>query len=1812
MKKIFLIILSLAAMAGAGMADSLNVRTVGNCSTGTTSFCFSINGNYAYAATDHDGLRVIDIASPNNPSEIGYWDLPDWNIAYGVAAKGNYAYVAAHDSGLVAVNISNPTNPTETSRIKSIGTAKRVAISGNYAFVAATTSGLRVIDISDSTNLVEAGFCVTGGACVNVFILDTLAYVAESDSGLRIINIANPNAPYAIGLYNLSVAALTVFVKDSLAYLGASDDSLRVINIFDPSNPTFVTSYKTMSTIEDIYVKDKFAYLANVGAGLTVLDVSNPMSITEAGFYNTTGYARSVFLHDGYIDVLCDGYFNILKGYNLLSLVSAPTLITPVNNYTSVINNPDFYWHISDSATTYRLQISPFSSFASLTLDTTTSDTFLTSSALPNNWYYWRVKAYNATDSSEWSEVRSFSVATSTVGIPTLNFPPADTSTNDSFPNYDWSDVTGATQYELQVGRGYRWILASYYYGYVQSYNVSDPAQPEYCGSGNGGNATDVGIKDTFALVASNQSIYVVNIADPSSLKYQTWTSIGTGQLNGIVLRDTLAYVADWSYGLRIVNVKDPFAMTVVGSYDSPGSPRGLALNGNYVYLADANAGLTVIDVSDPANPVLAGQLDTPGDAQAVAVSGNYAYVADNTGGMRVINISNPSSPVEAGSFASSNAVGVTISGNLAYLADGAYGLRIISVANPASPIEFGHHDSTGFNNDYRKVLLDDTLAYVADYNAGLWVINVKDPYQPRTVSRYNNQYYRALALLDSFAPVKIDSVVTASQCEPDTFLPDGIYYWRARAGAGAWGDFSVPRRLVMDTNPPGPCWFSEPWNNQLTNDNTPPFAVYDQYHAEYFQVQVASDTLFAAIEVDTTMKVDSFQYTTYYELQTPLTDGWHYFRVRGGDLAQNWSAWCSPVLLKIDTQAPPAPTGITANGGNPSPWTKNNLFSINFTAPYDTSGVVSYYYKIGSVPTSGYDTTGYGYTNTKPFSVNTFSDGITPIYVWAKDNASNLDCGNSAITQLRYDHIPPQGSSARSNEFSRNTTFNIEWNAGSDLGGSGLSGSYWIKYKVNSGGWTDLDVNYAGTAYPFTGVNGNKYYFEVAAWDSAGNSEAFTGAAECSTMVDNTINFPVLVSPYNGVSIDTTQTDFLWQKVPGYTGARLQCSYNSSFTALAKDTILPSDSVCALSLSDSLYYWRAQGYDSPTDTSSWAPYRSFRVDTQAPSAPYLAEPANDTLSNDNTPLFVWKEVAGAAQYRLELSTDSNFAVKLKDVIVDTADYIIDITLPDSIYYWRVRAGDAAGNWSAASEKWHFTIDTKAPAVPALILPGNSANLNTNLPVFTWNRSDQAVSYQYQASKSTGFETTEYDTLLTDSTYTPLWGLNDGTHYWRVRCRDLAGNWSAYSGYRAVNIAGILQVVGVFPGNGNTWPAGQSVWIQFTKPIYTGYIDTTHIKIRGKRSSIVRQTFTWQAASRTLMVSPDSSFAANDTVSLFLHGSLRDSANVSTLDGNYSGTATGDSSDSYLMSFYTTQIGDYDTNRVINSVDLALFAWAWIQPTYYRMFEAGPLVGTWPHQKIYIGSSSSNRIDFEDLAGFIYSWNRSDGTKNAKSPAAENGPVTLESSTNGKGITVTARMSREIPFVSMDAEIGYDETVFNLSAIESSTLWQEVGYPKLFLSKQQEGRIILSAAKWNGTSAGMPEMFSISFKGSKTITPITLNYRLFGEKGQELASGSTELSLNSAPELPVRFYLSQAAPNPANRPVTISYQLPKQAMVRLDIYNIAGQRVATLAEGVKEAGYYNQTWDLKDQSKRQVTNGIYFYKLVAGDFNSTGKVVVIK
>jgi hypothetical protein len=145
-----------------------------------------------------------------------------------------------------------------------------------------------------------------------------------------------------------------------------------------------------------------------------------------------------------------------------------------------------------------------------------------------------------------------------------------------------------------------------------------------------------------------------------------------------------------------------------------------------------------------------------------------------------------------------------------------------------------------------------------------------------------------------------------------------------------------------------------------------------------------------------------------------------------------------------------------------------------------------------------------------------------------------------------------------------------------------------------------------------------------------------------------------------------------------------------------------------------------------------------------------------------------------------------------------------------------------------------------------------------------------------------------------------------------------------------------------------------------------------------------------------------------------------------------------------------------------------------------------------------------------------------------------------------------------------------------------------------------------------GRGGGMSEMISIDkTTGVGTVIGPTGFGFMNGAATRLDRSVGVEHEISSS-TLPKQFCLEQNFPNPFNPSTTIRYDLPKPVRVKLEIYNIVGRKVRTLVDEDMAAGRKQVLWDARDDAGLTVGSGVYFYRMAAGDFSKTQKMMVIK
>lgn len=147
--------------------------------------------------------------------------------------------------------------------------------------------------------------------------------------------------------------------------------------------------------------------------------------------------------------------------------------------------------------------------------------------------------------------------------------------------------------------------------------------------------------------------------------------------------------------------------------------------------------------------------------------------------------------------------------------------------------------------------------------------------------------------------------------------------------------------------------------------------------------------------------------------------------------------------------------------------------------------------------------------------------------------------------------------------------------------------------------------------------------------------------------------------------------------------------------------------------------------------------------------------------------------------------------------------------------------------------------------------------------------------------------------------------------------------------------------------------------------------------------------------------------------------------------------------------------------------------------------------------------------------------------------------------------------------------------------------------------------LVFSMEKGKRISSGAENIFVIPIEGEGDID-IT-ETQLSDYYGDMITVTNAKNSV-----LPKEFVLYQNYPNPFNLATQIIYELPIASHVKIEIYNMAGQKVVTLLDSEEPAGVRKATWNGKDRLGNEVSSGVYFYTIKADDFAASKKMIMLK
>jgi hypothetical protein len=557
---------------------------------------------------------------------------------------------------------------------------------------------------------------------------------------------------------------------------------------------------------------------------------------------------------------------------------------------------------------------------------------------------------------------------------------------------------------------------------------------------------------------------------------------------------------------------------------------------------------------------------------------------------------------------------------------------------------------------------------------------------------------------------------------------PNDTYFWRIVAVDDVGNTATVAARtLRVDTQAPSGGTLSAPGTGTDTTATTITFFWTPAFDTGTgvagYRLQIDTSGAFTSPLVDSSTPALSGS-------RTLAANDTYYWRIVTVDNATNTRA-LSATYFRIDTLGP---TAATLSAPQDLHDTTATTITFSWSAAADTgTGVTGYRLQI--------DTAGTFLSPVVDSATGTATSGARSLspndtYYWrivATDNAGNSTA--SLSRRVRIDTAPPTVAVlTKIAGDSRTAPVTLTWSTVTDS----ITSTRSFVIQIDTSGTFATFVDSATQAISDTDyVTGmlafETHFWRVLAYDTLGN---------VSTSL--TDSFVVRVGdtvPPAAFNLTTPQSDsltpnanviFRWQNALDDSSPpvryRLQVDTAGTFASTLLDTSwFTETTVTATLAANDTYFWRVIARDNSLNTTASSSTFRFAIDTAAPSAPALFTYKGDTTQTP--PVYLrWTaatdSIAGVARYLLQLDTTVTFTAPLNDSVYQSAadtDYFTTILSQDT-YYWRVYAVDSVGNISTASID-SFVIrvpDTTPPTILSVsALPSSFSNAGTTAVTFT-------------------------------------------------------------------------------------------------------------------------------------------------------------------------------------------------------------------------------------------------------------------------------------------------------------------------------------------------------------------------------------------------------------------------------------------------------------------------------------------------------------
>ena len=628
---------------------------------------------------------------------------------------------------------------------------------------------------------------------------------------------------------------------------------------------------------------------------------------------------------------------------------------------------------------------------------------------------------------------------------------------------------------------------------------------------------------------------------------------------------------------------------------------------------------------------------------------------------------------------------------------------------------------------------------------------------------------------------------VPDSEYLPNSDLPTGktLYWWVRANGDNGPSDWSEVRMLSTPAPPSRPS-LKSPANKVLLTDRQPTLiwssvSLMSGTAFDYYQLQVADNSDFDSPVLDINV---IGQFNTNYIFDSPLEPNTVYhWRVRAFNTAGHYRSW-SEVRYFREAMLPPA-LSTPADGA----LTDHLRPMLDWQ---DVDGASSYRIQISTKSSMGRPFVNTNVIGSEYLPTSDLPNTAT-LYWRVRANGDNGPSAWSEVWMLMTPAPPSQPKLLTPGSNALVTVLRplLDWGSSSVPAGT-IFDHYQLQVAKDSGFASPvIDQDLAASEYtPDTDLEPNTAYFwRVKAFNTIGQYSSWSE----ERIFREAMLVPELTAPVDSALPDTLRPLFDWQDVEGASSYKMQVSVDSTMKKpFISKNVTDSEYLPTSDLPTGRFlYWRvrAEGENGP---SAWSEVWMM-TSPSPPSRPSLLSPGNKSLVTDLFPRLDWSTSSpmnGTVfdHYQLQVADNINFTAPVVDTNIDdllNSEYIVADPLlqPNTMYFWRVRAFNTAGEYRSWSDAWYFR---EAMLPPEIVAPADGAQLDNQRPLLDWQDVNGASSYSIQISTRSNMKRPFIKKNVTGSEYLPTSDLpKNKVLYWCVRANGDNGP-SAWSEVRSM------------------------------------------------------------------------------------------------------------------------------------------------------------------------------------------------------------------------------------------------------------------------------------------------------------------------------------------------------------------------------------------------------------------------------------------